>query len=89
MTARKRKQTKEKPNKTKYDEISILESLRKMIINNGVTDMQYGGFHIVVNDNKKFPWYDVLNLLIDSGQNIWIEEDKDKHIVIMSKTKVH
>ncbi|WP_299291163.1 hypothetical protein [Nitrosopumilus sp.] len=48
----------------------------------------YGGYEIIVTDNKEFPWFDVFNLLVENGFQIWIVKEND-HLQIMSKPEVN
>ena len=65
----------------------IFLKLKETIRNTGKIEEQYGGFDILVLDNKEFPWASVFEMLIDSGFQIWISK-KSSHIEIISKPEV-
>ena len=65
----------------------IFLKLKEAIKNTGKIEEQYGGFDILVLDNKEFPWTSVFELLIDSGFQIWISKNSS-HIQIISKPEV-
>ena len=66
----------------------MYQKLVERIGSTGRVIEDYGGYEIIVTDNKEFPWFDVFNLLNSSGFQIWIDK-KDKHIQIMSKPEVN
>ena len=65
----------------------IFLKLKETIKNTGKIEEQYGGFDILVLDNKEFPWTSVFEMLIDSGFQIWISK-KNSNIEIISKPEV-
>jgi hypothetical protein len=67
--------------------VDPVEQLRKMVKDTGEIDSIYGGFEIKVSKPTRFPWYNILNLLIEIGHEIWVSKKGDK-IHITSKPKV-
>jgi len=47
---------------------------------------KYGGYEITAGKPDLFPWYVVLDLLIETGQEIWITK-KDRKIRINTGPK--
>ena len=66
----------------------MLQILRDKIGDTGKTLEDYGGYEITVIDEKKFPWKDVFEILIDSGFQVWIDK-KNSQIQIISKPEVN
>jgi hypothetical protein len=50
-------------------------------------DSVYGGLEVRVLKPNLFPWYKVVKLLIEIGQEIWVNEKEGK-ICITSEPKV-
>jgi len=73
-----------------YQEVRIMdveERLRKLAGDTGEVNSVYGGFEIRVLKPNLFPWYGVINLLIEIGQEIWIDKKEGK-ICIASEPEV-
>lgn len=66
----------------------MLQILREKIGDSGKTVEDYGGYEITVTDEKKFPWKDVFETLIDSGFQVWIHK-QNSHLQIISKPEVN
>ena len=58
----------------------------KIVGETGEVVSEYGGYEITVVKPSLFPWYAVLDLLIETGQEIWI--NKDGEIRINTKFRV-
>jgi hypothetical protein len=63
------------------------ERLKEAIEDTGEVNALYGGFEVRIDDPDQFPWYKILNLLIEIGHEIWITKKEDV-IHITSKPKV-
>ena len=61
--------------------------LTEMVENTGEVTSVYGGYEIRVLKPTLFPWYKVVKLLIETGQEIWVNEKEGK-ICIISEPKV-
>jgi hypothetical protein len=61
--------------------------LKKILDDTGEVNALYGGFEVRVDDPTRFPWYKILNLLIEIGHEIWVSK-KENTIHITSKPKV-
>ena len=48
---------------------------------------EYGGYEITVVKPDRFPWYALLDLLLETGQEVWITK-KDGKISIHTEPKV-
>ena len=59
----------------------------KIVGDAGVVTPEYGGYEIMVVKPDLFPWHAVLDLLIETGQEIWITK-KDAKIRINTEPKV-
>jgi len=63
------------------------ERLKEMVRDTGDVNSVYGGLEIKVLRPNRFPWYKVVKLLIEIGQEIWVDEKEGK-ICITSEPKV-
>jgi hypothetical protein len=63
------------------------ERLKKMVKDTGEVNPVYGGLEIRVLKPNLFPWYKVFRLLIEIGQEIWVNEKEGK-VCIISEPKV-
>jgi hypothetical protein len=63
------------------------ERLKKLLRDTGDVGWVYGGLEIKVLKPNLFPWYKVVKLLIEIGQEIWVDE-KGGQICITSGPKV-
>jgi hypothetical protein len=63
------------------------ERLKKLVRNTGDVNSLYGGLEIKVLKPNLFPWYKVVKLLIEIGQEIWVDEKEGK-ICITSEPRV-
>ena len=59
----------------------------KILGDTGEIVPQYGGYEITVVKPDRFPWYAVLDLLLETGQEIWITQ-KDGEIRIKTAPKI-
>lgn len=66
----------------------MLYKLKKIIGPTARIIEDYGGYEITVIDAKKFPWADVLTLLLDSGFQVWINKT-NSHLCFMAKPEVN
>jgi len=55
--------------------------LDKIVSESGEVSPVYGGFKIRVIDPSLFPWYQVLDQLIEIGQKVWIDKTGNKMYV--------
>ena len=60
------------------------ERLKKIILKTGEVAPVLGGFKIRVINPALFPWHQVIDHLIEIGQEVWIYKKEDK-IYISSK----
>ena len=60
------------------------ERLKKIILKTGEVAPVLGGFEIGVINPPLFPWHQVIDQLIENGQQVWINKKEDK-IYISSK----
>jgi hypothetical protein len=67
--------------------MDVEEQLKKLVKDMGKIDSIYGGFEIRVDNPTRFPWYKILDLLIEIGHEIWICKKEDT-IHITSKPKI-
>jgi hypothetical protein len=67
--------------------MDLEERLKKTVKDAGEVIPVYGGYEIRVLKPTLFPWYSVVKLLIETGQEIWVSE-KGKEICITSEPKV-
>ena len=63
------------------------ERLTKLVEDAGEVNSVYGGFEIRVLKPDLFPWYKIINELLEIGQEIWIDK-KDDRICIISEPEV-
>jgi hypothetical protein len=63
------------------------ERLKKLVRETGDINSVCGGLEIKVLRPNLFPWYKVVKLLIEIGQEIWVDEKEGK-ICITSEPKV-
>ena len=63
------------------------ERLKEIVKDTGEVNSVYGGFEIKVLRPNLFPWYKMVKLLIEIGQEIWVDEKEGK-ICITSEPKV-
>jgi len=71
----------------KGDLISPIERLERIVKDHGEVNSLLGGFRINVLQPTSFPWYDVINELIEIGQEVWINKVEGS-IRINSKPEV-
>jgi hypothetical protein len=64
-----------------------VERLKKIVEDTGEVHSVYGGFEIRVLEPSLFPWYKIVNELLEIGQEIWINRKKGK-ICILSEPEV-
>jgi hypothetical protein len=67
--------------------MDAVERLKEMVEDTGDVDSVYGGFEIRIVKPTFFPWYKVINELLEIGQEIWIAK-KEGRICIISKPEV-
>ncbi len=65
--------------------VALEDELRKLVGERGTVYTEYGGFEIRVSDPGRFPWAEVMRLLTGVGQDIWIKQDKEGRLLIVSK----
>jgi hypothetical protein len=63
------------------------ERLKKLVRDTGDVNSVYGGLKIKVFKPNLFPWYKVVKLLIEIGQEIWVDEKEGK-ICITSEPRI-
>jgi hypothetical protein len=61
--------------------------LQKIVKDAGAVQAMYGGFRLRVDNPVLFPWYELLNELVETGQEIWIVK-KEGRIYITSKPAI-
>ena len=64
--------------------MDAVERLKEMVEDTGDVDSVYGGFEIRIVKPTLFPWYKVINELLEIGQEIWIAK-KEGRICIISE----
>jgi len=64
--------------------MDAVERLKEMVEDTGHVDSVYGGFEIGIVKPTLFPWYKVINELLEIGQEIWIAK-KEGRICIISE----
>lgn len=73
--------------KERGDEVQVLDHesrLKEIVSKSGTVTSVYGGFEILVLNPSTFRWHDVLILLTDLLDDVWVTK-KDRHLVILSK----
>jgi hypothetical protein len=65
----------------------MLYELRDMIDRSGKVEEIYGGYEIAITDTEHFPWYKVINFLLDSSFEVWMNKT-EYGLLIMSKPAV-
>lgn len=58
--------------------------LKEIIGDAGEVTLQYGGYRIVILDKHRFPWSQVVELVLDNRYEMWLGRD-DKHLYICCK----
>ena len=58
--------------------------LREILGDTGEVTLQYGGYRIVILDKHRFPWTQVVELVLDNHYEMWLGKD-DKHLYICCK----
>ena len=61
--------------------------LKKIVLKTGEVNSVLGGFKIRVINPALFPWYQVIDQLIEIGQEVWIGKKEGK-IYVNSKPEV-
>ena len=64
--------------------MDAVERLKDMVEDKGDVNSVYGGFEIRIVKPTLFPWYIVINELLEIGQEIWIAK-KEGNICIISE----
>ena len=59
----------------------------KIVGETGEVVPEYGGYEITIVKPSFFPWHAVLDLLIETGQEIWITKDGEIRIYTRSKVE--
>jgi hypothetical protein len=67
--------------------MDALERLRNIAEETGKIRSVYGGFEVKVLKPTLFPWYNVLNYLLEIGQEVWVRKSEGK-IEITSEPKI-
>ena len=67
-------------------DITVEDSLKKIIRDTGQVTVEYGGFAIKILDHRRFPWYKVFDILVEHF-DVWIEK-KDQCVIIVTKQKI-
>ncbi len=65
----------------------MLDELRDMIARSGRVEEVYGGYEILINDTERFPWYRVINFLLECSFEVWMDKT-ERGLLIMSKPAV-
>ena len=55
-------------------EVDPEEGLKMIVLKSGEVSSVYGGFKIRVMNPPSFPWYQVNDQLIETGQEVWIKK---------------
>ena len=63
------------------------DKVMKIVADTGEVAPEYGGYEIKVVKPDRFPWYAVLDLLLETGQEVWVTK-KDGKININTEPKV-
>lgn len=58
--------------------------LEEIIGDSGEVTLQYGGYRIIILDKYRFPWSQVVELVLDNHYEMWLGKD-DKHLFICCK----
>ena len=59
----------------------VERKLKEMIGDSGEVSLQYGGYRIVILDKHRFPWGQVVELMLDNHFEVWLgKENKHLHI---------
>jgi hypothetical protein len=64
-----------------------MERLKSMVKDTAEVRSVYGGFEIQVLEPTLFPWYKVVNQLLEIGQEVWINKREGK-ICIISEPEI-
>ncbi len=67
--------------------MDVEERLKNILTDSGEVTSVYGGYEIKVLRPTLFPWYKVVRLLIETGQEIWVSQKEGK-IHITSEPRV-
>jgi hypothetical protein len=67
--------------------VDPMEKLKELSGGSAKVVAIYGGFEIRIVKPTLFPWYNVIRLLIDIGQEIWISR-KEGRICITSEPAI-
>jgi len=65
----------------------MLDELRDMIAISGRVEEVYGGYEITITDTEHFPWYRVINFLLEGSFEVWMNRTEEG-LLIMSKPVV-
>lgn len=65
----------------------MLDELRDMIVRSGRVEEVYGGYEITITDTEHFPWYRVINFLLERSFEVWMNKT-EYGLLIMSKPAV-
>jgi hypothetical protein len=65
----------------------MLDELRDMIVRSGRVEEVYGGYEITITDTEHFPWYPVINFLLERSFEVWMNKT-EYGLSIMSKPAV-
>jgi hypothetical protein len=63
------------------------EQLTDIVKDTGEVRSVYGGYEITILKPNVFPWHKVIKLLIETGQEIWVNKKEDK-ICICTEPRV-
>ena len=58
--------------------------LKEIIGDTGEVELQYGGYRIVILDKHRFPWSQVVELVLENHYEMWLGKN-DKHLYICCK----
>jgi septal ring factor EnvC (AmiA/AmiB activator) len=58
--------------------------LKEIIGDSGEVTLQYGGYRIIILDKQRFPWSQVVELVLDNNYEMWLGKD-DKQLFICCK----
>jgi len=58
--------------------------LKELIGDTGEVTLQYGGYRIVISDKHRFPWCQVIELVLDNHFEMWLGKN-NKHLYICCK----
>lgn len=68
-------------------QMDLMEKLKKLVGTFGMINQKRGGFEISIKDSSKFPMYEICQTLLMSDFDVWVVQDSDNQIQIVSNPK--